>query len=90
MRDAKSKENLMNRLRRIEGQVRGVQNMVDEERDCMEIMQQLAAVRSAVHSATTAFIQDYASTCLLQADEGDPDSRRELVENLVALVSKVP
>ncbi|MBI5290252.1 MAG: metal-sensitive transcriptional regulator, partial [Chloroflexi bacterium] len=43
------KEDLQKRLRRIEGQVRGVQKMLDEDRECHEIIQQLAAIRSAVH-----------------------------------------
>ncbi len=89
LKNEQSKENLLNRLRRIEGQVRGVQNMVAEERDCKEIMQQLAAIRSAVQSVTGVFISEYATKCLLD-DGNDPASKEELIENLGALFAKAP
>lgn len=78
----------MNRLRRIEGQMRGVQNMINDERDCREIMQQLAAVRSAVQSATISFVEEYATDCLLNAEKDDRAGREELVKNLVSLLGK--
>jgi len=57
---------LIKRLRRIEGQIRGVQGMLEEERDCREIMQQLSAVSSAVKSTSRSFFKDYASLCLAE------------------------
>lgn len=90
LKEPKAKENLLNRLRRIEGQVRGVQNMISEERECREIMQQMAAVRSAMQGATLAFVQEYASTCLLNNEENTPAAREELLDNLVTLLGKVP
>lgn len=88
LKNPKSKEDLMNRLRRIEGQMRGVQNMINDERDCREIMQQLAAVRSAVQSATISFVEEYATDCLLNAEKDDRAGREELVKNLVSLLGK--
>ncbi len=67
-----AKAELSRRLQRIEGQVRGVRGMLEEERDCREIVQQLAAVHSAVQSASRTFLQEYASACLLQMDEELP------------------
>ena len=46
-----TKDELQKRLKRIEGQVRGVQKMLDEDRDCHEIVQQLSAIRSAVQGS---------------------------------------
>ena len=60
IQNEKTKQQLMSRLRRIEGQVRGVQNMLNEERECREILQQLAAIRSAVQSTSSAFLEQYA------------------------------
>ncbi len=57
------KEQINKRLSRIEGQLRGVQKMIDENRDCREILQQLIAIRSAVQSASLNFMQDVASDC---------------------------
>ena len=52
--------------------------MLDEERDCQEILQQLSAIRSAVQSASRIFLQEYATACLLEMDQEDarlPDTR---------------
>ncbi|MGD2144250.1 MAG: metal-sensitive transcriptional regulator [Anaerolineae bacterium] len=61
--DAKAK--LLRRVRRIEGQARGVARMIEENRDCSEILQQLAAVRSAAHQATVVLVRSYASECVV-------------------------
>jgi DNA-binding FrmR family transcriptional regulator len=81
---------LQKRLRRIEGQVRGVQKMLDEERDCHEIIQQLAAIRSAVQGASLMFMKQYASDCLMNADPSDRASRSMLVDDLIGLLGKAP
>jgi DNA-binding FrmR family transcriptional regulator len=52
------------RLRRIEGQVRGIQNMVKENRDCRDVVVQLAAVKAAVASLNTLVAETYAQECL--------------------------
>ena len=85
-----AKEKMLTRLKKIEGQVRGVQTMVSDERDCNEILQQLVAVRSAVQSATTLFLQEYASSCLLDPDTNTAEGREAFVENLVSLLGKMP
>lgn len=55
---------LQKRLSRIEGQVRGVNRMLEEDRDCREIVQQIAAVRSAVQQVGVEVIRAYAAQCL--------------------------
>lgn len=86
----KTKEGLNNRLRRIEGQVRGVQTMVTEERDCRELLQQISAIRSALQGVTLALVEDYASDCLLNKFDDDPAKRQELVKDLITLIGKTP
>ena len=85
-----TKEELQKRLRRIEGQVRGVQKMLDEDRDCHEIIQQLAAIRSAVQGASVIFMKQYASDCLVDADKSDKAARAMLVDDLIGLLGRVP
>lgn len=85
-----TKDELQKRLRRIEGQVRGVQKMLDEERDCHEIIQQLAAIRSAVQNASLMFMKQYASDCLISADKADLATRSMLVDDLIGLLGKAP
>lgn len=87
-----AKEKLIQRLRRIEGQVRGVESMVEENRDCKEILQQLSAVHSALQSASRLFLQEYATKCLLEADEvkDSASKRREIIHDMLALLDKAP
>jgi DNA-binding FrmR family transcriptional regulator len=84
-----TKRALIKRLRRIEGQVRGIQGMLDEERDCQEILQQLSAVSSAIRSTSRSFFQDYAALCLMEMGR-DPESNQELLEEMISLLEKTP
>lgn len=79
---------LISRLRRIQGQVRGVEKMVDDQRNCREIIQQLVAVRSAMDSAILVFMEDYLTTCMLAPQSEDPIRREKMVKDLVALMDK--
>jgi len=98
IKNSESKEKLIQRLKRIEGQVRGVQTMLEEERDCREIMQQLAAIHAAVQSTSRTFLQDYATACLMEMDDGvQPEAeldlqgkRARLVQDMIALLDKTP
>jgi len=80
------KTDLHHRLRRIEGQARGVQRMIDEGRDCRAILQQLAAIRSAANQASLTLARSYATECLTRSDER---SVNELVDELVGVLAKV-
>ena len=94
LQNSEMKGQLVQRLKRIEGQVRGVQAMLQDERDCREIMQQLAAIHSAVQSTSRVFFQEYASACLagLESDgaAAQPGSREKMVREMVALLDKTP
>ena len=58
-----SAETLINRLKRIEGQVRGIQKMIEDGRDCESIITQLGAVRSAVEGVGTLLLKNYMKIC---------------------------
>lgn len=98
IQNLETKENLILRLKKIEGQVRGVQAMLNEERDCKEIMQQLTAIHSAVQSTSRIFLQDYASSCLSEMDKDIPirsgsslqGKREKLVKDMIQLIDKTP
>ena len=85
-----TKGKLIKRLRRIEGQLRGVQNMLDEERDCREIMQQLSAISSAVKSTSRTFFEDYAALCLADMEGNQIEEKQDLLREMVALLDKTP
>jgi DNA-binding FrmR family transcriptional regulator len=82
--DTSAKADLLKRVRRLEGQARGVAKMIEEDRDCNEILQQLAAVRSAAHQATVALVRNYASQCVVS--EGSPD---EIADALATALSRL-
>ena len=97
IKNESSKTKLIKRLRRIEGQVRGVQAMLGDERDCREIMQQLTAIHSAVQSTSRIFFRDYASMCLAEMDDETLDSqsisqdkREKMVQEMIELLDKTP
>lgn len=83
-----AKDNLGRRLRRIEGQVRGVQSMVADERDCREILQQLTAIRSAVNSVTQLLMKEYATDCVLNLETKGLEERESMIEDLVTMLGK--
>lgn len=76
--DPTAKAKLLGRVRRIEGQARGVARMIEEDRDCGEILQQLAAVRSAAHQATIALVRSYATECVVS--DASPEEIADALE----------
>ncbi len=81
------KSDFMIRLRRIEGQVRGVQRMLDADRDCYEVLQQLSAARSALQNVSLIIARRYALQCMNDRESGL--TTEQLVEQLLAVLSKV-
>ena len=72
---------LQNRLGRIEGQVRGVSRMLDEQRPCVEVLQQLASVQAALRGVTKEVLRNYLQRCASDAiRERDPAIYDELME----------
>ncbi len=81
------KDVLLNRLSRLEGQVRGVRKMIEDEKDCEEIVTQLSAVHSALENATKIAITLFFDKCL-QECESRGDDRRQAMERLAGLLIK--
>ncbi len=87
--DNQGKQALKRRLSRIEGQIRGLQNMLDEERDCKDVMQQLTAVRSAVQSASLAYLDQLTNECLIDGQSAeDFKQRKEQLKELITMLAK--
>jgi DNA-binding FrmR family transcriptional regulator len=82
------KEHVQGRLRRIEGQVRGLQKMVDEDRYCIDVLTQVSAVKAALDGVALLLLQDHTSHCVagaIKAGDGAEKIRElnEAVERLV-------
>ncbi len=63
------------RLRRIEGQVRGVQRMVEDERYCIDVLTQINAIQAALDKVSLGLLDDHARHCVLESAEQDRDQR---------------
>ena len=84
---AKDKEKLQNRLRRIEGQVRGVQRMVDEEAYCIDVLTQITSVVSALEKVGTIVLKDHVEHCVRESIEHG-EKADEKIEELTAAVER--
>ena len=82
--EAITREDLLRRVRKIEGQARGVARMIEAERDCGDILQQLAAVRAAAHKAMVELVRAYAIECA--ASDRSP---QEISESVATALSRL-
>lgn len=77
---------LQNRLRRIEGQVRGIQRMVDEDAYCVDVLTQVAAVQTALEQVAIGVLDAHVRTCVADAmRSGDPESAARIDELMAAV-----
>lgn len=72
-----SKEQLKTRLARIEGQVRGISKMVDEDRYCIDILTQISATQAALDKVALGLLDGHAHTCVIGAEPEQQDHRTE-------------
>ncbi len=80
----------VNRLNRIEGQVRGIAKMVEEDRYCMDILTQMQAVKSALSKVESQILKDHAACCVAEAiSSGDAGEQKEKFDELVDLFEKM-
>lgn len=89
MMQVKSKSARLKRLSRIEGQVRGLARMVEEERYCIEIVTQIAAVRAALARVEEEILHDHIAHCVEHAIvSGDAGEQRRKVAELMQVLSR--
>jgi CsoR family transcriptional regulator, copper-sensing transcriptional repressor len=81
-----TKDDLRKRLARIEGQVRGIDRMVEEDRYCIDVLTQISAVQAALDKVALGLLDDHTAHCVMGADEG---SRDEMAEELMAAVGRL-
>ena len=83
-----TKEQLRDRLARIEGQVRGISRMVDEDRYCVDILTQISAIRAALDKVALGLLDDHARHCLV-GGRGGPTNPEEQVRELMGAVGRM-
>jgi len=87
--DRPDRDKLLNRLSRIEGQVRGIHRMVDEDRYCIDVLTQLQAVRAALSRVETMMLRDHLGHCIEGAiSSGDAADQRAKAAEIIALLER--
>jgi DNA-binding FrmR family transcriptional regulator len=86
--DADAKERNRKRLRRIEGQVRGIQKMVEEDRYCADIMTQISSVHEALRAVGRELMRNHLKHCATSALRGTPEQADGMYDELVDLMYK--
>jgi CsoR family transcriptional regulator, copper-sensing transcriptional repressor len=81
-----NKEQVLNRLRRISGQVGGVEKMVSEERYCIDILTQVSAIQAALDKVSLALLDDHARHCVVAATEANRD---QMTEEMMGAVGRL-
>jgi len=77
-----------NRLKRLEGQIRGILNMMEEEKDCKEVITQLSASRTAIDRTIGVIVSTNLIDCVKQAEVEDDAKTEELIKEAVNLLVK--
>ncbi len=81
-----SKQNVINRLKRVEGQVKGVQRMIEQGKRCPDVLDQVAAARTALYNAGVLILETHARECIFGDDESK--AAEERLEELVKVIRK--
>lgn len=83
-REEKAKSSLCNRVKRITGQVEGVGRMIDDDRDCVEILNTISAIHSALRGLEGKLLEDHVCNCVHDAAK-DPAQLEKRLEELISL-----
>ena len=72
-----TKDQLLKRLKRVEGQVRGIEGMIEEDRYCIDVLTQISAVQAALDKVALGLLDDHAQHCVVGAAEDDKVAKTE-------------
>jgi DNA-binding FrmR family transcriptional regulator len=81
-------DKVVNRLKRIEGQIKGILRMIEEGKDCKEVVTQLSASRSAIDRTIGVIVSSNIIACMQNVDENNPTYQEEIVKQAVDLLVK--
>jgi DNA-binding FrmR family transcriptional regulator len=86
---AGSKDDYLKRLRRIEGQVRGIARMVDEDTYCIDVLTQVAAVTKALQAVSLGLVEDHLSHCVVEAARSSDDDGQAKVREAADAIARL-
>jgi CsoR family transcriptional regulator, copper-sensing transcriptional repressor len=81
-----TKDQLLKRLRRIEGQVRGVEGMVEDDRYCIDVITQISAIQAALDKVALGLLDDHAQHCVVGAGDSE---QADMTDELMAAVARL-
>lgn len=81
-----NKENVIQRLKKIEGQVKGIQRMLDNDKCCVDVLIQIAAIRAAINKVGILIFENHTRECLKQALHENQEEK--MIEDLIAVMIK--
>jgi CsoR family transcriptional regulator, copper-sensing transcriptional repressor len=81
-----TKDQLLKRLKRIEGQVRGIEAMVEDDRYCIDVLTQISAIQAALDKVALGLLDDHANHCVIGTD---PSNQAEKTKELMAAVGRL-
>ena len=77
-------ENALRRLKTVEGHIRGVHRMIEEDAYCIDVIRQIQAVQSALNKISTIILQEHLNSCLITAVRGeDPNERERVLKEII-------
>jgi DNA-binding FrmR family transcriptional regulator len=83
------KDDYLKRLRRIEGQARGIARMVEEEQYCIDILTQISAMTKALHAVSVGLLEEHLGHCVVDAARKGDDEAHEKVSEAVAAIERL-
>ena len=81
-----TKDQLLTRMKRIEGQVRGVEGMIEDDRYCIDVLTQISAVQAALDKVALGLLDEHARHCVIEGHGGKP---AEMTDELMAAVGRL-
>ncbi len=80
---------IMNRLKKIEGQIRGIQKMIADSRNCSDVLIQMSAVKSALKKTNYLILKRYANTCLMDISESEDSKVEDFLSTMNEFLSEI-
>ena len=80
---------IMTRLKKIEGQIRGIQKMIEESRSCSDILMQMSAVKSALKKTNYLILKRYANACLMDMNKTEGTEMEEFISTMNEFLSEI-
>jgi DNA-binding FrmR family transcriptional regulator len=76
-------EEALHRLKNVEGHIRGIEKMIEDDKYCIDVIRQIQAVQAALNKITTMILDEHLNSCLITAVRGDdPDERERVLQEI--------